>query len=294
MTDRNETPSHLCKFLNEDHFQELYETFIEAFSDYVIPFALTETQFRNHINLNAVDMERTVGCFENKRLIGFSLNGFGEWDGKPTVYDAGTGVVPDRRRQGVSEAMFEIMIPRFRSEGIEQLLLEVITTNVAAISLYKKLGFCEVREIALLQCDEPLPASPDVLHNIAIYDIDNPDWNLLTAFWDGTTSWQNSVAAVDRSRKNKRILGAYSEGNCVGYIVFSSKFGRVAQLAVDKNYRNRGIATALMRAMQTETAEGFSLQIINIDKSLEGTTEFFARRGFYEVLNQFEMVMPVR
>ncbi len=153
MTNTNKTLSDACKFLDKDHFQKLYEAFIEAFSDYVVPFALTETQFHNHINLNAVDLNRTVGCFEGGRLIGFSLNGFGEWDGKPTVYDAGTGVIPDFRRQGVSEAMFEMMVQVFKSEGIEQWLLEVITSNVAAISLYKKLGFREVRELALLQCD---------------------------------------------------------------------------------------------------------------------------------------------
>ena len=124
MTNRNKTLSRECKFLNGDYFQRLYEAFIEAFSDYVIPFALTDTQFRNHINLNGVDLERTVGCFEGDLLIAFSLNGFGKWNGDATVYDAGTGVNPGFRRQGVSEAMFEMMMPIFKSEGIEQWLLE--------------------------------------------------------------------------------------------------------------------------------------------------------------------------
>src|SRR6266513_179610 len=106
-----ETALRKCRFLNEDHFAQLYETFIEAFSDYVIPFALTETQFRNHINLNAVDLERSVGYVEGEKLIAFSLNGFGPWESKSTVYDAGTGVVPDFRRQGISETMFDMMLP---------------------------------------------------------------------------------------------------------------------------------------------------------------------------------------
>lgn len=293
MDNGNETALRKCRFLGEDYFHKLYDAFIEAFSDYVIPFALTETQFRNHLNSTAVDLTQTTGCFENERLIGFSLNGFGLWDGKQSVYDAGTGVIPDFRRQGVSEAMFEMMLPIFKENGIEQGLLEVISTNTAAISLYEKLGYSSVRELALLQCDRRTNASAKAPQNLEIREIDVPDWGMLTKFWDGKPSWQNSADAVNRSRKNKGMLGAYLDGKCVGYIVFSSKVGRVSQLAVDKDQRRRGFGSALLLAMQAETSEGFSMQVINIDRSLSSAMSFFKNRGFYERLCQFEMIKPM-
>src|SRR5690349_15805018 len=111
MDNRNETALRECRFLGADYFKILYDTFIEAFSDYVFPFALTESQFKNHINLNAVDLDRTVGYVEAGRLLGFSLNGFGTWNGRRTVYDAGTGVVPSARRRGISRSMFDFMLP---------------------------------------------------------------------------------------------------------------------------------------------------------------------------------------
>lgn len=279
--------------MDEGYLQELYNAFIEAFSDYVIPFALTETQFRNHINLNAVDLDRTIGCFGDDRLIGFSLNGFGEWNGKRTVYDAGTGVLPNFRRQGVSKAMFEVMMPTFKGDGIEQWLLEVITSNNAAISLYEKLGFKIVRELAVLQCDGKINGPREMPRNIEIRQIETPDWTLLRLFWDGETSWQNSTAAIERNRTNRNMLGAFTDGKCVGYVVFSPKFGRVAQLAVDKDHRNRGIGSALMLAMQSSMADGFSPQIINIDKSLTTAMDFFKNRGFYENVSQYEMIMQM-
>jgi ribosomal protein S18 acetylase RimI-like enzyme len=214
-----ETVPYQCRFLDDGYFDRLYAAFIEAFSDYVIPFALTETQFRNHINLNAVDLERTIGSFEGDRLIGFSLNGFGDWNGRSTVYDAGTGVIPAFRRRGVSEKMFEMMVPHFKGAHFEQWLLEVISTNTAAIRLYEKLGFHRTREIALLQFDGKVAGEKP--SGVEIRDIDEPDWKFLTAFWDGTTTWQNSVDAMERSRMNKRILGAFVDGECVGYIVSS-------------------------------------------------------------------------
>ena len=291
MANGNETALRHCRFLNEDYFQELYDTFIEAFSDYVVPFALTETQFRNHIILTAVDLERTAGCIQANELVGFSLNGFGHWEEKLTVYDAGTGVIPAHRRQGISNEMFALMLPVFKDRGFEQYLLEVVTTNAGAIDLYAKMGFNVERELALLQCDGELNASAHELPNIEIRHIPEPDWILLLSFWDGKPSWQNSVDAVKRSMKMKKFLGAFDGGKCVGYIVFSSKLGRVAQLAVSKDHRNRGVGTLLVRAMQTETSDGPSMQVINIDKSITTAMNFFLNRGFFERLSQHEMVM---
>ena len=85
MDSTNETSLRSYRFLNETYFSTLYDAFIEAFSNYVLPFVLTEAQFRNHIVLNAVDLDRTVGCFEGEKLIGFTLNGFGRWHGRSTA-----------------------------------------------------------------------------------------------------------------------------------------------------------------------------------------------------------------
>lgn len=288
MADGNEID---CRFLSDDYFLPLYEAFTEAYSDYVVPFALTETQFRNHISLNAVDLSRSAGCFDNGRIVGFSLNGFGTWYGKRSVYDAGTGVIPERRRQGLSRGMFELMLPGFKSGGLEQFVLEVVTTNFGAIRLYEQLGFRPFRDLALLQLDGRL--SDDGRNDIHIREIDEPDWRTLAGFWDGQPSWQNSIDAIERSRPMKRILGAFLGAKEVGYIVFSSKFGRVAQIAVDRNYRQRGIGSALIRAMQRETADGYSMQVINIDKSLGDAVAFFKKLGFYERVSQHEMLLEI-
>ncbi len=292
MKNGNETASRVCRFLSEDAFDQLFATFSEAFSDYVFPFALTETQFRNHLNLNAVDLSRTVGCYEDDRLVGFSLNGFGNWHGRSTVYDAGTGVIPSARRKGISRAMFEAMLPGFKAAGHEHFLLEVITANAGAIRLYETLDFATTRELALLQCDgsvKPAVTSPAA----ELRDIEHPDWERLRTFWDGSPSWQNSPEAVERSRAMKRIIGAFDGDKCVGYIVFSGNFGRIAQVAVAHAYRNRGIGSALVQRTQAEAASGYSIQVINIDKSLTDAITFFRNRGFYERLSQYEMMKHI-
>lgn len=293
MTLVNETVSYACTFLDDRCFSQLYHTFIEAFSDYVFPFALTEEQFRNHIILNAVDLNRTAGCVEDGELVGFSLNGFGDWNGKATVYDAGTGVIPRCRRRGLSEAMFEMMLPVFERDGIEQFLLEVVTTNTGAIRLYEKLGFATTREFALLQCDRTITLPEGLAKKVEVRQLEEPDWDVFLEFWSGDPSWQNSVKAIDRSKAKKRIVAAYIDGECAGYVIFSSHFGRIAQIAVDPRFAGRGVGTRLVHAVQEATAPGYSLQVINADKALTDVNKFFTRLGFYERLAQYEMLRPL-
>jgi len=42
--------------------------------------------------------------------------------------------------------------------------------------------------------------------------------------------------------------------------------------------------------MQSDMAEGYSMQVINIDKSMAGAMEFLKKLGFYERLSQHEMI----
>ncbi len=289
----NGTPPFTCRFLNESYFELVLEKFLEAFSDYPHPFQFDSVRFRNHINLNAVDLDRSVGCFAGEEMIGFTLNGFGEWDGKPTVYDAGTGVVPKMRRRGVSEAMFQLMLPEFKKQGAEQLLLEVIVGNDPAVKLYEKIGYKVKRDLLLLEAPPGLNIMSRLNPDIEVRQIRAADLTGLTAGWDGRPSWQNSVDAVKRSEPLKTILGAFLAGQFLGYIVFSSGLGRIAQLYVDRDYRTQGVGTRLLAAMRADMKSESPMQVLNIDKSLSESIRFFEKIGFRQVLAQHEMTMAV-
>jgi ribosomal protein S18 acetylase RimI-like enzyme len=285
--------SHLsCRFLDEGHFDLLHKKFVEAFSDYVRPFQLSDTQFRNHLTINAVDLNWSVGCFDGAELVGLSLNGFGEWEGRRTVYDAGTGVVPLYRRRGVSEAMFEMMLPVLAERGYEQVLLEVVTINDPAVNLYKKLGFRVVRELLLMEASGPVRSKLNgSAAAVEICEIPAIDALGTSRFWDGRPSWQNTNDAIERSQKMKKTLGAFLGTELIGYIVYSAGVGRVAQMAVEPGSRNRGVGTRLLQAMRADTPEKHDPQVINVDASLTSAVEFLENRGFRKVLSQYEMLL---
>lgn len=293
MDSRNQTYSRQCQFLDETYFLTVYDAFIAAFADYVITFDLSEQQFRNHFALNAVDLRSSVGMIENDKLVAFTLNGFGQWNGRRTVYDAGTGVLPDFRRRGYGFAMFDVMMPIFKERGYEQYLLEVVTTNKNAISMYEKLGFGKIRTLSLLEIAGEVNFGHEALLSVELRDIDHPDWEYLQTFWDGEPSWQNSASAIERSRLNKRFIGAFHQDVCLGYIVYSAGNGRIAQIAVDPNYRGLGIGSQLLKKLFAEHNGGSAPQVINIDRSLHEAMTFFENRGFKTKLNQFEMLRAI-
>ncbi len=288
----NET-SHLeCRFLRAEQFDAVYQSFVDGFSDYIIKFELSARQFQNHITLNAVDLHRSVGCFDGDSPVGLSLNGFGSWDGKPTVYDAGTAVLPKYRRQGISRSMFDWMVPQFQEQGFQQFLLEVISNNEPALRLYDKLGFERKRELLLLEAPSMADSDHPLPDGIEIREIHRHERIPFATFWDGMPSWQNTLEAVDRSVQLKRIFGAFEGQSCVGYIVFSAGMGRLAQLAVNRAHRRNGIGTHLLREMQKDAGDQ-KLVVINLDESMTESVVFFQNRGFSKLLGQFEMVMEL-
>lgn len=283
----NKTIPTNCRFLAERDFDALYRTFIEAFSDYSVPFQMTVEQFHNHLAHNGVILELCVGAFVDERMIGFSLNGFGDWRGRKTVYDAGTGVVRDARRSGAARAVFDFMVPEFTRNGWEQILLEVISTNTPAIELYQSIGFEITRRLAYFDLQKPFKPKAKPRYETVV--VDNPDWNLLNRFGQGEVSWQNSTASLIRSNR-KLVICAYDGGRVIGYLAFFPASGIISQIAVDEEFRGRGVASALLVAAESRLEPEKTLKASNVDDRIDDGVGFLRKLGFTEEFAQLEMV----
>ena len=276
-----------CRLLSSADLIPLYECFLAAFSDYHVNMQMAQEEFERRILRDGVRLEISAGAFDENGMIGFYLNATGLWHGKPTVYDAGTGVVPHHRRQGVAKELFTFMVPHLREASLVQYLLEVISLNKPAISLYRKLGFIETRRLAVFRRSEPL-TTLDELEGVTIRRVEQPDWELFKSFWDGYPAWQNSIDAVERTATDRVLICAYVNGKCAGYGVVFRPAAMLMQLAVAPAYRRKGIGSRILRALQDEVAE--FLKVNNIDEELKGTMKFFEANEFKLVLEQYEMM----
>lgn len=138
----------LVRRLTEDDLDALWMMRLQALSDNPEAFGSTyeETVVRGKESfrprLGQGDDIFYLGAFDDA-LIG--MVGFFREEGiknRHKGYLVSMYVLPERRGQGVGKALVQELIARARQiDGLEQLLLAVVTTNHTANQLYRSLGF---------------------------------------------------------------------------------------------------------------------------------------------------------
>ncbi|WP_160135992.1 GNAT family N-acetyltransferase [Chryseobacterium sp. c4a] len=271
------------KTLANIDIEELLFVFNLSFSDYIVPFHLTKEVLIAKIAAEKLDLNISVGAFEDGKLISFILQSEKQEDGQKVIYNGGTGVVPDSRGKGLVRKMYDFIIPVLKERKADVLLLEVIEGNAGAIRAYENLGFNVVRK---LLCFKGTINSGIGNSEISIQEITDFQWEKLRSFWDIEPSWQGSVFVLHPMPESYKTYGAYSGENLMGYIVYNPEARKVLQIAVHKDYRNQGIGARLFTAI----ADGQPIAINNVDDKSKETEGFLDKKiGLQNWLSQFEM-----
>ena len=268
--------------------KDILNVFNESFSDYFIPFQLTEKQLASKMLADKVNLNLSVGVFENGILIAFILHGFDKINGEKIIYNGGTGVIPKKRGLGLTKQMYHFILPVLKEKGINKLFLEVITENIQAIKSYKKSNYKVERE---LLCYKGEISISKVNNNLEINKLQDYNWNLMQSFWDISPTWQNSNNVVNELRNTNISLGAYIKNQLVGYIIYNPNNKRLQQIAINKNFRQQKIASTLIWKLIEEYGSTFS--IINVDKGSKPINAFLQKIGFEKNLEQLEMKLEL-
>lgn len=277
------------KSLAGSNLDTLFEAFSMAFVDYNIQ--LNKAELEKMLNRRGFVAELSFGAFDNDRLVSFTFNGIGMYNGLKTAYDTGTGTLKDYRGQGLASRIFTESIPSLVSAGVKQYLLEVLQDNNSAVSVYTKQGFEVVREfnyfvqeMTAVRLYSRIIASDYLLREISFSDIIGvEDW------WDFSPSWQNSFEAISRKASDFTAFGAFCNSKLVGYVILEPSSGDITQIAVDKNHRRNGVATAILGRMLERNTHS-SIKLINSDIACESVTKFMETNGIPISGKQFEMI----
>lgn len=132
------------KSLINTSYDDLFEAFEQAFADYEVQ--LNKTELRKMMKRRGCDPKLSFAAFDADRIVSFTCNGIGNFNGTLTAYDTGTGTLKDYRGQGLATKVFEESIPDLKAAGIKEYLLEVLQHNTGAVSLYRNIGFEVTRE----------------------------------------------------------------------------------------------------------------------------------------------------
>lgn len=270
----------------------IHKAFIEAFSDYQVKIDMPLWKLRQTLNRRGFMPEKSMGAFKDGELAGFILNGCRNWNNKPTVYDAGTGVIPEYRKQGLTTNLFGKVLELLRNEGVEQYLLEVIQQNTAAFELYRKKGFNITRELNCYKLDKNLFQAKKTTSIEHVEGFDKAEWDYLKGFWDFEPSWQNSIDSVCAIPEDFAYSVARLDNVIIGYGIIDKVTGDIPQLAVDRNYRHRGIAASLVADL-IENTEADRIAVLNVERNSESCNVFLSDAGFLHYVDQYEMVMEL-
>ena len=283
------------KQLSKTSIKTIHEAFSKAFSDYVEPFDLTQEQLQYMIERRGCDFNLSFGAFDNDELIGFTLNGIGQWNGKLTAYDTGTGIIKEYRKKGIATRMFDESLPILRQHGVKQYLLEVIRSNKSAVELYKKAGFKTTREFDyyISEKDKLNLKKKFNPNDFTIREITNPDWLYLKSFWSFEPSWQNSIYSINRKFDHFRFLGIYKNEDLVGYGILEKTTGDIPQLAVANRYRRLGLGSLLINFL-IDLSESKMIKIINVETSYKPFKAFAESINLVPGAGQYEMLLDLQ
>lgn len=240
----------------------ILDVFNLSFSDYFIPLKLTEEDLISKMLVDKINLNLSVGVFEQGQLIAFILHGIDNINDQKVVYNGGTGVIPNKRGKGLTKQMYRFILPLMVKEGVSKLTLEVISKNVQAIKSYKKIGFVEKKTLMCYKGDIKA-VDKNVL--VKIKNLDKYNWVLMRSFWDINPTWQNTIQSIQANKGKMIALGAYVENKMLAYLIYNPFNKRIQQIAVNRQYRQQGIASALIDELVKK--EGYSIGVINVDEN---------------------------
>jgi len=273
---------------------EVHAAMQEAFADYAADMSyMTVGRLRHRALRNGVELAGSVGAFAGERLVGFTLVGYGTWQGQPGAFDAGTGIVQAFRGQHLARQMFAFLESELQTRGCRNFLLDVMCENEAALKAYRASGFEVLRTVDVLHLEKlQIPPSPPGLRLLPGKLAELPALGLEPLHG---LAWENALEGLARVEDTLIVLRAELGGTCVGMGVADPVLRWVSFLGVPETYRGKGIGSALLAALlEALGAEGLPPRIYNLDTADAALQHFFRQRGFGDLGPQYEMgkVLP--
>lgn len=278
------------KMLDKISTETLHQAFVDAFSDYQVKMDLPFWKFQQMLQRRGYHPKISMGAFKDGRMVGFVINGLRSWNGKATAYDLGTGVVQECRRQGVTSHLLLNIQKLLKEKNIAQYLLEVIQSNESAVQLYSKQKFKIQREFACFQLekDKFIPKT-----TCTVECVERIDLQQFKEFWDVEPSWQNSIDSIYAVPEAFSYVVARQDHKIVGYGIIDQKTGDIPQLAVNPNYRGKGIASNILTEMVKRT-ESPIISVLNVESHLKPMVDFLlVKSGFTYHVGQYEMLLEL-
>ncbi|MEM1219029.1 MAG: GNAT family N-acetyltransferase [Bacteroidota bacterium] len=256
---------------------ELVDCLSQSFANYYVPIPDDIKYWGRRFRGARVDRIYSFGALEGRMLVGFIMQGIDQYRGARTVFNTGTGVLPNYRGKALVDRMYEASWPVCQENKVEQCALEVIQENHRAIRVYQRNGFEISRELRSYagKLDGPnIPLTISPLTELPSYATD--DW----------VSWDFTRTAM--------LIGAFDYRH---FEVLDSQQNRVGCFSIDHDRKllarmdpQEGSYNEILSAVQKLYPD---VRMVNVDGSNQDLIQALEQYQLANNVNQFEMIRSV-
>lgn len=278
--------------LKDTPVEHLHKAFLLAFDDYEISVSLTLDAFSLMLRTRDIDLERSVGCFVDNRIVGFMLCGYrndakekGQW------YDGATAVIPEFRSQKIASKLIESVLQQV-DEKNEEFLLEVLEHNEKARALYERFGFIVQRTFDCYEIPvQVVSSTPAVSHALVhdpgiLYSVDIRQFDLYRP------SWQNDIRSIYNARETYRFVGLLDSQELVAYGFVGVEKGDIPQIGILPSWRNDQTVRMICTQLKSLT-NAKKMILLNVERA-SSLAPWLIGCGFTCFISQYEMVRTSR
>jgi CheY-like chemotaxis protein len=265
---------------NRFTMEQLTDAYNQTRVDYMVPMPMSVARLVEYVNVYDVDIERSVVAVDGDQVLGLGMLGM-----RPgCTWITRLGVVPNRRRRGVGEAILLYLLVVSEQMKIGLTTLDVIKGNEPAHKLFLKWGFHETRELLILR--RP-PGPPSFVSSGQFRWLDKTEALKLADTRPRPISWLNAMASLSNSDHVMGLTVTLSDGSH-GWLVFQKKRFILTRLTIRTV---RGDPVAVGRALFAQLYEKYP----NMDSNMENVSTVnphlpaFFDTGFVESFRRVEM-----
>lgn len=259
-----------------------------AFSDYLVPMAMTTAQLASMFNQRGYHEDLSIAQLHRDEIAGFWFVGTNEAQYPDDLYVIAMGTSPGHRRRGLAQALYEQLILEAKQRHFRRVRLEVIIGNDKALNLYSKLGFSPARQLLCYKGALSGSASSWDDCHFRKLPIDALATSVLSER-EWPPSWQNDMGAMANIGDNALCVGAFIGDALCGYGIGNKADSTIAQLFVREEYRRAGIATGIVHELSRATGSR-QIKALNIDARDLASSKFCQALGMQDFVSQYEMV----
>lgn len=266
------------------NFDQLAEIYNQTRVDYIVPMPMNARRMMEYVRDYDIDLERSI----------ISINQKGEESGLGMIGIRGErgwitrlGVIPERRGRHLGQFLMDGMLDALAGAGCSMVQLEVIVGNVPAHSLFRKVGFEDIRELLVIRrAPEPIEPIPE-FDAADVNEIEPPDIPDYLNQREAYASWIEETPSLLNAGKLTGLTVTLPSGES-GWIVLQSSPFQLTHFVLKPD-----VSDEMGRALVYHTHRTFAKQDTKLENIPVGhpTMPYFEHFGYFEVFRRTEMYL---